>query len=456
MRAPESTDKGLSPGRLTLELLAQMVDSSAIDTVIGAIPDGFGRLLGKRFDARFFLDQVVRNGFSVTAALLFSYDVGAQRVPNLPLASDQSSLGDVMAMPDIATLRVVAWLERTAIVLCDAYQDNIAAAIAPRSVLLKQVKRAAELGFIFKAAAEVEFYLFRDSYDQVTLKGYTNLSTSGVARAPYGLTQGAIDEPIIHAIRRHCQSSGIPVEGSHVELGPGQHEINLHHSEPLEMADRVVLYKNAVKEIARQHSHSVTFMAKWDESHIGSSMHIHLSLWDRSNLRPLFAGDDGNESLILQNFLGGLIKHAREVFAFGAPYPSSYKRFQTGGTAGLRIAWGHDNRQVSFRIVGGGSSLRIECRAPGADANPYLVLAAIVASGLDGIENSIEPPSAGEGEQLPSSLDEALHELRLSTWSRSALGAEVIAHYLRVFDAERLKFSQVVTSWERARYFATV
>ncbi|NJO20880.1 MAG: glutamine synthetase, partial [Spirulinaceae cyanobacterium RM2_2_10] len=281
----------------------------------------------------------------------------------------------------------------------------------------------------------------------------------------YHIFQGTKEEDIIGAIRRHVDRSGVPVEFSKGEWGPGQQEINLRYAEALEMADRHVLYKHAAKEIAWQRQAAVTFMAKWDERFAGSSFHLHASLWDRDGREPLFAGAETLESIrcssLFRWFLGGWMAHAREIFAFYAPYPTSYKRYVASSFAPTGLAWSYDNRTAGFRIVGQGPSLRIECRAPGADANPYLAFAVTLAAGLDGIANQIEPPpmfsgdvyAAAELSQVPHSLPEAIAALEQSTWARQVLSAAVVDHYLHFFRTEQRKFDEVVTSWERSRYF---
>jgi glutamine synthetase len=281
----------------------------------------------------------------------------------------------------------------------------------------------------------------------------------------YHILQGTKEEFVIGDIRSHLERSGIPVESSKGEWGPGQQEIGLRYANALEMADRHVLYKHAAKEIAWKHGVAVTFMAKWDERYAGSSCHIHMSLWDANGKKAMF---DGNEQLgsvkcsqTFRWFLGGWMKHIRELFAFYAPYPASYKRYVAGSFAPTGVAWSYDNRTAGFRIVGHGQSLRIECRAPGADANPYLAFAATLAAGLDGIEHHVEPPPSFEGDlyaardlpQVPHSLNESIHALAESDWARGVFGESVIDHYLHFFRTEQRKFDAVVTDWERRRYF---
>jgi glutamine synthetase len=441
-----------------MQALIDLLSEGQLETVIAAFPDNFGRLSGKRFEASYFLDQIVGNGFGVTAALSFGYDIGGQRIANLPMTSAQSSFREALAVPDLQTLRVANWLDGSAIVLCDIFSGARDAPVdfVPRTLLSTQTKAAIELGFQTKGAAEVEFYLFREPYEDIAARTYDLLTTAGSRSAPYSLSEGTADERFIRDIRDNCRKSGIAVEGSHVELGPGQHEINFVYSELLEMADRVTLYKHVVKELGHRHGRAATFMAKWHEAHIGSSMHTHLSLWDPSGEKSLFASGDGGSSCAFRHFLGGLVKHAREVFPFFAPFPTSYKRFRSGGTAGLRLAWGTDNRRVGFRVLGAGNSLRIECRVPGADANPYLVFAALLASGLDGLKNEIEPPPPGEGPDVPATLEEAIEELRGSAWARKALSEAAVEHYLCLFDSEARLCQHAVTTWERARYFQFV
>jgi len=389
-------------------------------------------------------------------------------VPGYEYTSWASGYGDIRLIPDLKTLRLATWLDKTAIVLCDAYNEekDIMEDIAPRTILLKQVEEATAQGYLVKGASELELYLFQDSYKEAAGKKYADLEPIGEYIEDYHIFQGSKEEFVIGTIRHHMDRSGIPVEFSKGEWGPGQQEINLCYTDFLEMADRHTLYKHAAKEIAWQRECSLTFMAKWDERYAGSSMHLHASLWDETGTKALFPGDEPlggpiHSSPLFRWFLGGWMTHIREMFAWYAPYPTSYKRYVAASFAPTAIAWDYDNRTVGFRIVGHGPSLRIECRAPGADANPYLAFAATLAAGLDGIKKKIEPPPMFTGDayaardlpQVPQSLNEAVSELEQSQWARQVFGEDVIKHYLHFFRTEQERFDKVVTNWERARYF---
>jgi glutamine synthetase len=450
-------------GRIDLKELKHRVESGAIDTVLVVFPDMYGRLVGKRIVARFFLEQSEIHACDY----LLACDMDMDPVPGYQFTSWAKGYGDFRPVPDFDTMRVASWLDRTALVLCDVYEEESDALVpfAPRGILRKQLARAAELGYTAMGASELELYVFKDSYEDVAKKSFVNLEPIGRLIEDYHIFQSTKEEFLIGAIRRHLEASGIPVESSKGEWGPGQQEIGLRYADLLEMADRHALYKHAAKEIAWQHGHAVTFMAKWDERYAGSSCHIHMSLWDKDAKTPLFKGDDRlgpiQCSPLFRWFLGGWMAHIRELFPFYAPYPSSYKRYVPGSFAPTGIAWSYDNRTAGFRIVGHGSSLRIECRTAGADANPYLAFAATLAAGLDGIANKTEPPPAFEGDvygaldlpQVPHFLPEAIAALDKSTFAREAFGADVIEHYLHFFRTEQRKFDAVVTDWERRRYF---
>jgi len=453
-------------GMLDLDTLAQMVRGESVETVVTAFPDMYGRLVGKRITGNFFLNNAVEEGVHACNYLL-ACDMEMDPVPGYAFASWASGYGDFRLIPDLSTLRMASWLDKTAIVLCDVYEEERDALveIAPRTILRRQHEQAAAMGYAVMGGSELELYVFKDSYEEAARKHYIGLEPAGRYIEDYHILQGTKEEPLIGLIRHHLERSGIAVEFSKGEWGPGQQEINLRYADFLETADRHTLFKHATKEIAWQQGASVTFMAKWDERFAGSSTHIHASVWDRSGTQPLFPGDEPfgplSTSPLFRWFLGGWMAHIREVFAFYAPYPTSYKRYVAGSFAPTRIAWSYDNRTSGFRIVGHGPSLRIECRAPGADVNPYLAFAATLAAGLDGIRNQIEPPAMFAGDayaarelpQVPRSLPEAIRELDQSTWARQTFGEAVVDHYLHFFRTEQRKFDEVVTQWERARYF---
>lgn len=441
-------------GRIDVDELKRLVANDEIDTILVVFPDMYGRLVGKRIVAKFFLEQSAIHACDY----LLACDMDMDPVPGYKFTSWAKGYGDFRPVPDFTTMRIASWLEKTALVLCDVYEEESDELVpyAPRGILRKQLARAAEQGYTAMGASELELYVFKDSYEDVAKKSFVNLEPIGRLIEDYHIFQSTKEEHLIGAIRRHLERSGVPVESSKGEWGPGQQEIGLRYADLLEMADRHSIYKHAAKEIAWQQGHAVTFMAKWDERYAGSSCHIHMSLWNAKG-EALFAG----ETPLFRHFLGGWMAHIRELFPFYAPYPSSYKRYVPGSFAPTGIAWSHDNRTAGFRIVGHGPSLRIECRTAGADANPYLAFAATLAAGLDGIAKKTEPPPAFEGDvyaaqelpQVPHSLPEAIRELEKSAFAREALGEDVVEHYLHFFRTEQRKFDAVVTDWERRRYF---
>ena len=454
-------------GRIDAKELKRLVNDGEIETVLAVFPDMYGRLVGKRVVGRFFVEEVLGHGMHACDYLL-ACDMEMDPVPGYAFTSWAKGYGDFHPVPDLGTLRVASWQQKTAIVLCDVHRSagEELVPIAPRTILRKQVERAAERGFVALGASELELYVFKDSYERVAEKQWVGLEPIGRVIEDYHILQGTKEEFLIGAIRSHLERSGVPVESSKGEWGPGQQEIGLQYAELIEMADRHTIYKHAAKEIAWAAGHAITFMAKWDERYAGSSCHIHMSLADAASREPLFPGDESlgpiQCSPTFRHFLGGWMAHMRELFAFYAPYPASYKRYVAGSFAPTGIAWSYDNRTAGFRIVGAGSSsLRIECRTAGADANVYLAFAATLAAGLDGIERRIEPPPAFEGDvyaaldlpQVPHSLNESIHALAESTWARQTFGEDVIEHYLHFFRTEQRKFDAAVTDWERKRYF---
>ena len=459
---------GRPEGMLTVEELAALVDTREIETVLTVFPDLYGRLVGKRIVARYFLDEVRAHGMHACDYLL-ACDMEMDPVPGYRFASWAEGYGDVRCVPDASTLRRASWLDRTALVLCDVVDEkrNAPATVAPRTVLRRQLERAAAAGVRVMTASELEFFVLRDSFAAAERKRFHDLEPFGWYIEDYHTLQGRKVEPLVGAIRRHLEASGVPVEFSKGEWGPGQHEINLRYADALEMADRHVVYKQAAKEIADEQGLAVTFMAKLDERWAGSSMHVHSSLWSVDGTTPLFVGDGallaGSRARVSDRFrwwLGGLMTHARASTLLFAPSPNSYKRYQAGSFAPTRLAWSYDNRTAAFRVVGHERSLRVECRVPGADANPYLVFAATIAAGLDGLARRLEPPPIFRGDayaaadlpRVPLSLPEAVAEFEGSALFREALGPEVVEHLVHFARTEQRKFDEVVTSWERRRY----
>jgi glutamine synthetase len=452
---------------LSLEELTTLIKSGEIDVVLAVFPDMYGRLLGKRITGTFFLDHVVADGYHACDYLL-ACDMEMDPVPGYSFTSWESGYGDFHLVCDWNTLRRAAWLPQTAMVLCDVYRGDDAVEISPRQMLRRQLTRASEMGFAVNAGSEIELYLFDESYESAAQKRYHDLKPMSGYIEDYHVFQSTKEEPLVGSIRRALEDSGVPVEFSKGEWGPGQQEINLRYSEALTQCDANTIYKQAAKEIAFAQGKSVTFMAKWDENLAGSSMHIHVSLADAESGKNTFPGDDPLGPIMVSDtfrwFLGGWMAAAYELTACYAPYVTSYKRFQEGSFAPTGIAWSYDNRTAGFRVVGEGHSLRIECRIPGADANPYIAYAAVLASGLEGIARKIEPYSMFEGDiyssdklpRVPRTLRDATAAFEASRLARSAFGQDAFEHYLHFLKTEQRKFDEVVTCWERARFFERV
>jgi len=453
------------PGNLTLEGLEALVRSGDVDTVLVAFPDGQGRLMGKRVTAPFFLAEVAKAGMHACAYLL-TVDVDMTPLPGYRLASWATGYQDFHAVCDFSTLRRVPWLEKTALILCDVEDDrHRPIEEAPRRVLGRQVERAAALGFRVLVASELEFVLFRDSYDAARRKGYRGLEPIGAYAEDYHILQTSKEEFVHRDIRNGMLGAGIVVECSKGEWSPGQQEINLRYGEPVPSADDHVVYKNGAKEIAHQKGVAITFMAKWDMSQAGSSFHLHSSLWDAAGKRNVFHEEGAPAgSALFRHWVAGQMALARELAWFYAPYVNSYKRYQAGTFAPTRIAWSVDNRTTGFRVCGHGPSLRIENRIPGADANPYLAYAATIAAGLHGIERKLEPPALYRGNayedaslpQVPGSLRDAVAALERSSFAREAFGEAVFEHYLHTARLELEAQDKVVTSWELERNFERI
>jgi glutamine synthetase len=445
---------------LSLDELRAAVEEGTIDTVVTAFTDMQGRLFGKRIVGEYFLDEVVEHGVEGCNYLL-ALDMEMDPVPGYEMANWEKGYGDFGIAPDIATLRRVPWLDRTALVLADVVNHDGSPVVAsPRQVLIAQYERAREMGYTPLMASELEFYLYKESYAEAHEKDFRGLKPTIPYILDYHILATTFDEQYLGAIRRGMHAAGIPIEFSKGEAWYGQHEVNTRYADAVTSADRHTIYKNGVKEIAFLNGISATFMAKPSEDDIGSSCHVHTSLVGADGGGSAFVDGD-EETDIFRHFLGGQRAHIRELALFIAPAVNSYKRYASESWAPTSVSWGRDNRTCGFRIVGHGQSRRVECRIPGADANPYLAYAALLAAGLDGLENETDPGpelkgnayEAGEAEPFPSSLREAVDLWEGSDFVKSAFGEDVWAHYLNYGRTEQRLFDQVVTDYERRRMF---
>ncbi len=455
-------------GMLTIAELQDLVDADQIETIITAFPDHYGRLVGKRIDPEFFIERIADDGMHACDYLLTT-DMDMNPVPGYGFANWEKGYGDVHCVPDMGSLRLATWLEKTAIVLCDIVDDRHELLdIAPRSLLKRQIANADNLGYAAVGASELEYYIFNTGYREARQSGYRDLEAAGDYIEDYHILQGTREEAINAAARKHLSQSGVPVEFSKGEAGPGQHELNIRYADLLSMADRHLMYKQCFKEIADSQGKSVTFMAKFETDLAGSSCHMHVSLWDRERTQNLFStnsqSDRNKATDTFRHFLGGWMHHVNDLMVFYAPTVNSYKRFVAESWAPTSIAWSYDNRTTGFRIVGSGNSLRIESRIAGADVNPYLAYAAVLASGIDGIVNKIEPPEEFTGDgytacdvpQVTRSFSDAISRFKVSSFARRAFGDDVIDHYSHFYEVERGQYRAAVTDWERARYFEQI
>jgi glutamine synthetase len=439
---------------LSLEELRADVERGAIDTVVVAFTDMQGRLLGKRVHAEHFVEDSVEHGVEGCNYLL-ALEMEMDPVPGYEIASWERGYGDFALAPDLATLRRIPWLEGTALVLCDvSWLDGSPVAPSPRQVLRAQVERAGALGYTPMVGSELEFFLLKETYAEAHAKHYRDLTPSVPYILDYHILATSFDEPLLRQLRNGMHAAGIRVESSKGEAWPGQQEVNFRFADALTMADNHVIYKNGAKEIAHLNGCSITFMAKPDHTWIGNSCHIHSSLWRDGS--SAFAADRP----VFERWLAGQIACARELAIFLAPTINSYKRYAAGSWAPTTLAWGHDNRTCGFRVVGSGPALRVETRIPGGDVNPYLAFAALIASGLHGIDQELELPPPLEGnayvsdaERFPSTLREAIAALEAGSVARAALGDQVVDHYLNYARTEQRLFDEVVTCYERERMF---
>ena len=445
--------------------LTELCRRGAVDTVVMVFPDMLGRLLGKRVTGRFFADEAAAHGTHACAYLL-TVDMEMEPVQGFELTSWEKGYGDFHLVPDFSTARLIPWLEKTALVLCDlAAEDGGPVDVSPRQILKNQLARAAAKGFRFQVGSELELFLYKDGYDEARAKGYHGLTPLGSYIEDYHILQGTKEEFVVRAIRNGLEAAGVPVEGSKGEWGHGQQEINLRHCDPLRMADNHALYKHGAKEIALSKGVSATFMAKPSAAQAGSSCHMHTSLWDASQKKNLLWNDKAKgPSQLFSQAMAGSLALARDFSLFFAPTVNSYKRYQSASFAPTRLVWGKDNRTTGFRIVGSGQSFRVENRVPGADANPYLAFAATIAAFLHGIEKGLKAPPEFKGDayntkglaEVPKSLNEAVRSWEGSAAARAAFGDTVHRHYLRAARWELETFERAVTCWELNRYFERI
>jgi glutamine synthetase len=439
---------------VTLDELKKAVADGTVDTVLLAIADMEGRLQGKRLTAQHFLDEVLEHGAEGCNYLL-AVDVDMETVGGYAMASWESGYGDFEMVPDLDTLRPVPWQEGTVLLLADIqWGDGTDVVASPRQILRRQLARLAERGWIANAGTELEFIVFMNSYEDAWKKAYRDLEPANLYNIDYSLLGTARVEPLIRRIRNEMGAAGMTVENSKGECNLGQHEVNFRYDQALKTADDHVVYKNGAKEIAAQEDMAITFMAKFNERE-GSSCHIHLSVADEKGANA-FAADRA----MFDRFLAGQLACLREMSLLFAPHINSYKRFAEGSFAPTAVAWGNDNRTCSMRVVGHGEALRLENRLPGADVNPYLALAAMIAAGLHGVDSELElePPVEGNAytadkPHVPSNMYEARDLFAASDVAREALGQEVLDHYLNRAQVELDAFERSVTDWERFRGF---
>lgn len=448
--------------------LEQAIREGGIDTVVCALPDIWGRLVGKRLTAKYFLDALRGGKGFASSVYLFVTDMDMDPRPGYRLTGWEKGFQDFALRPDPSTFRILPWHQRTAFCLCDAVTaQGEDLPIAPRNILKRQIDRAAKLGIGFKCATELEFFTFRNSFEDAWDRRYRDLTPTSRYRADYHVLQSSLDEPFLQCLRDHMEAVGIEVENAKTEWGLGQQEIALKYCDPLEMADRHALYKTWVKEILGQQGYSATFMAKPFIDEVGSSCHVHISMWDKDSGAP--AGHDparpGGMSERFGAFVAGMIAGGAEYCWLSAPTINSYKRYRKDSFAPVQLVVGNDNRTCGFRLVGEGANFRVENRIPGADANPYLALAGVIASGLDGVESGMATPEIYDDNaylnpalpRVPVTMGESIRKFAAAETVRASVGDQVHQHLVNFAGQELDAFEQeTVTDWELTRYFERI
>ena len=447
---------------MTFDELKASIEAGEIDTVLACIVDMQGRLMGKRFVAQHFVDSAWEE--THCCDYLLATDLEMATPDGYAATSWENGYGDYVMKPDLSTLRPVPWLEGTALVLCDVLDHHTHEAVphSPRAILKKQFARAEAMGLTPMMATELEFFLFAKSLEEIRESGFRDLQPISAYNEDYHIFQTTKEEKIMRPVRNCLYKMGVPVESSKGEAEAGQEELNIKYADALACADHHTLAKHAVKEIAWSQGHAATFLPKWDHNRVGSSSHVHMSLWKGGENAFFDPSRELGMSEMMGHFVAGLIKYASDCITFLAPYVNSYKRFAKGSFAPTKTVWSVDNRTAAFRLCGDGSkAIRIECRIGGSDMNPYLALAALLAAGLAGIEEKLPLPAATNGDiynadeatDVPRTLRDGIGYLRDSAMLKAALGAEVVEHYVRCAEWEQEEFDRIVTGWEIARGF---
>lgn len=450
------------PGTLSFDDLKSRVSDGSIDTVLTCLVDMQGRLMGKRFHAVNFVETSYNETHCCN--YLLATDLEMATPDGYASTSWQSGYGDYVMKPDLDTIRLVPWLEGTAMVLCDVLDHHTHQPVphSPRAVLKKQIQHLEDLGFSAMMATELEFFLFEQSLDEIRKSDFRTLNPISGYNEDYHIFQTTKEESIMRPIRNHLYAAGIPIENSKGEAEAGQEELNIRYAAALDCADHHTIAKNAIKEIAWQQGHAATFLPKWHQDRTGSSSHVHQSLWNGST--PVFVdkSDTLGMSDLMRHYMAGLIAYAPDYTYFLAPYVNSYKRFSKGTFAPTKTVWSVDNRTAGFRLCGAGTKgVRVECRIGGSDLNPYLAQAVMLAAGIKGIEDKMElaAPTTGDvyedakASDIPQTLRAATETLRNSTFLRTVMGDDVVEHYTRAAEWEQEEFDKAVTDWEIARGF---
>lgn len=449
------------PGPFNLDALRADIETGQIDTVLTCIIDMQGRLMGKRFHAEAFLDMAEDETHCCN--YLLATDLAMATPEGYASTSWERGYGDYVMKPDLSTIRPVPWLDGTALVLCDVLDHHHHQPIpfAPREMLKKQIARAEALGLTPIMATELEFFLFQGTHDEIARTGF-KLQPISNYNEDYHIFQTSKEEPVMRPIRNHLRAMGIPIEGSKGEAEAGQEELNVKYAEALATADHHTLAKHGIKEIAHQQGFAASFLPKWHHNRVGSASHVHQSLWKDGKNAFFDADQPLGKSRLMDHYMAGLMTYAADYTYFMAPYINSYKRFAKGTFAPTQTVWSVDNRTAAFRLCGDGTkAVRVECRVPGADMNPYLAQAAMLAAGLKGIEEELDLPAPFAGDaysdddarHIPRTLRDARDALLASDMLKEALGEDVVAHYARAAEWEIEEFNRVVTDYEIARGF---